>query len=144
MDKDKLLTALENDKNENIMYTNYGNIKGEKNDILQKLPLERNTLKEFHKKLKYYKYIEYPEDLEYGYYIRWINLRNPERIKLTNGGIIIDMQVCDDMLCITCKNAYNRIFRLNFSECLVFQKITQQEHILLKVMDYLQEQGEKK
>ena len=54
------------------------------------------------------------------------------------------MQLCDDILCITCKNAYNRIFRLNFSECLVFQKITQQEHILLKVMGYLQEQGEKK
>ncbi len=55
----------------------------------------------------------------------------------------MEMKICEYIFWVTCKNAYKRIFRLNFSECLVFQKITQQEHILLKVMDYLQVQGEK-
>lgn len=137
MDKDELLNALENDKNENILYTNYANIKNDKNDILQKLQLDRNQLKEIHKKLKYYKYIEDPEDFEFGHYIRWINLSNPENIKLTNGGIIIDMQVINEMLYLTCKNNYNRVFRLNYNKCIVFQRLTNQENILLQVMDYL-------
>lgn len=137
MDKDEIINALENEKNENILYTNYANIKNEKNDILQRLQLERNQLKDIHKKLKYYKYIENPDELEFGHYIRWINLSNPENIKLTNGGIIIDMQVVNDMLYLTCKNNYNRVFRLNFNKCIVFQKLTNQENILLQIMDYL-------
>jgi hypothetical protein len=137
MDKDEIINALENEKNEKILYTNYANIKNEKNDILQRLQLERNQLKDIHKKLKYYKYIENPDELEFGHYIRWINLSNPENIKLTNGGIIIDMQVVNDMLYLTCKNNYNRVFRLNFNKCIVFQKLTNQENILLQIMDYL-------
>jgi len=137
MDKDEIINALENEKNETILYTNYANIKNEKNDILQRLQLERNQLKDIHKKLKYYKYIENPDELEFGHYIRWINLSNPENIKLTNGGIIIDMQVVNDMLYLTCKNNYNRVFRLNFNKCIVFQKLTNQENILLQIMDYL-------
>ena len=137
MDKDEIINALENEKNENILYTNYANIKNEKNDILQRLQLERKQLKDIHKKLKYYKYIENPDELEFGHYIRWINLSNPENIKLTNGGIIIDMQVVNDMLYLTCKNNYNRVFRLNFNKCIVFQKLTNQENILLQIMDYL-------
>ena len=137
MDKDEIINALENEKNEKILYTNYANIKNEKNDILQRLQLERKQLKDIHKKLKYYKYIENPDELEFGHYIRWINLSNPENIKLTNGGIIIDMQVVNDMLYLTCKNNYNRVFRLNFNKCIVFQKLTNQENILLQIMDYL-------
>ena len=137
MDRDKLISALENEKNESILYTDYSNIKNEKNDILQKLPFSGEQLKNLHKKLKYYKYIEIPDDLEFGHYIRWINLKNPDNLKLTNGGIIIDMVVVNDMLYLTCKNNMNRVFRLNFNECIVFQRLTNQENILLQVMDYL-------
>ena len=137
MDREKLINALENEKNENILYTDYSNIKSEKNDILQKLPFNGEQLKTLHKKLKYYKYVDIPDELEFGHYIRWINLKNPENLRLTNGGIIIDMSVVNDMLYLTCKNNMDRVFRLNFNQCIVFQKLTNQENILLQVMDYL-------
>jgi len=137
MDREKLINALENEKNENILYTDYSNIKNEKNDILQRLPFNREQLKTLHKKLKYYRYADNPDELEFGHYIRWINLKNPENLRLTNGGIVIDMSVVNDMLYLTCKNNMNRVFRLNFNQCIVFQKLTNQENILLQVMDYL-------
>ena len=43
-----------------------------KNNILQKLQLDRETLKSFHKKLKGYRYCVDMADVQYGYYIRWI------------------------------------------------------------------------
>ena len=31
----------------------------------------------------------------------------------------------------------NRFFQLNFNECLVFQKLTRQEQIILAILDYI-------
>ena len=60
----------------NIMELTSEKISTWKNNALQKLFLPRTKLKEFHKKLKNYKYISGMDDLSYGHYIRWINLKN--------------------------------------------------------------------
>ena len=46
---DYLLNALDNDNNSTIINLTNNKIKQEKNDILQKLQLNRETLKSFHK-----------------------------------------------------------------------------------------------
>ena len=122
MNEDKLMTALENEKNEQILNTTFSKIKTEKNDILQRLQLSREKLKLFHNKLKNYKYCETTDDIEFGHYIRWISLKTPDNIKLTNGGIIIDMKIQNDNLYIVCKNNMNRIFQLNFNSNFNFSK----------------------
>ena len=38
---------------------------------------------------------------------------------------------------IVCKNNINRFFEFKMDECLVFQKITDQEKVLLSALDYL-------
>jgi hypothetical protein len=38
---------------------------------------------------------------------------------------------------IFCKNNMNRLFQLKMSENIIFQKVSDQEKILLQVMDYL-------
>ena len=53
LDVNSLLNALENETNASIMRLNTKKIKQHKNDILQKLQLEKNTLKTYHKKLKH-------------------------------------------------------------------------------------------
>ena len=63
-------------------------------------------------------------DLLFGSYIRWIPLKNIENIKLTNGGIIIDIDIISDCIQIKVKNNMNRIFQIKFDECYVFQKLT--------------------
>ena len=137
LDIDSLISALDNEENESIVKLNSKLIKEDKNNILQKLQLERESIKQLHKKLKHYRYVDEIPDLHYGSYIRWIPLKNPEKIYLTNGGIICDMKVEESGIHIMCKNNMNRLFQLNMEENLIFQKFSDQEEILLKVLDHL-------
>ena len=138
MDIDKLLHALNNDTNETIVDLDYATIAKEKNDILQQLNLPRAELGIIQKKLKPYRYIADIKDMRYGAYIRWISLKNPEVIKLTNGGIIVDMQSIADDIAIKCKNRMNQVFQIKLSEAIVFQKLSEQEEVILKALKYLQ------
>ena len=88
------------------------------------------------KKLKEYRYINNINDLNYGCYIRWINLKNIENLKLTNGGFICDIKI-NEGIEILCRNNFNKLFQLRFDENLIFQKLTDQEKVLLSVVDYL-------
>jgi hypothetical protein len=139
LDIDQLMKALDNEENEGIMKLNHAKMARVKNDMLQKLGLERVELKKLHKKLKNYRYVDEMPDVQFGSYIRWISLKNPTSIKLTNGGIICDIQVKDNGIHIVCRNNMHRFFQLLMSENLIFQKLTEQENVLLSVMDYLNE-----
>ena len=132
-----LLLALENESNSSIMNLTNSKIKTIKNNMLQRLGLERDELKKLHKKLKGYRYCSDMNDVQYGYYIRWIPLKNPDNIKLTNGGIIIDIDIIKDCVQLRIKNNMNRIFQIKLDECYIFQKITPQEKVILGVLDYL-------
>ena len=132
-----LLLALENESNSSIMNLTSSKIKTIKNNMLQKLAMERDELKIMHKKLKGYRYCSDMNDVQYGYYIRCIPLKNPDNIKLTNGGIIIDIDIIKDCVQLRIKNNMNRIFQIKLDECYIFQKITPQEKVILGVLDYL-------
>ncbi len=129
--------ALDNDSNSSIMNYNSRMIKSIKNDYLQKLLLSRDNLKDFHEKLKNYRYVDDLTDIQYGRYIRWINLKDPNKIALTRGGIIIDIKILSNGIHLVCKNTYNHKFQIKIDECYIFQKLTEQEQILLMALDYL-------
>jgi hypothetical protein len=137
LDMDKLLTALDNEDNAPILELDYTKLAAMKNNMLQQLRLPKEELKELHKKLKMYRYVDELPDLQYGSYIRWIPLKNPAIIKLTNGGFICDIQIKDDGMHIVCKNGMNRLFKLKHAENMIFQKLTQQEQVILSAMNYL-------
>ena len=137
LDIDEILHALENDKNEDILDMDYDTFHKMKNDALQRLLLPRDTLKKYIKSLKYYRYIDELPELHMGSYIRWVNLINPENIKLTNGGVVCGIKV-DDEIIILCRNKMNRMFQLNFSSCIIFQKLTDQENVILSALKFIQ------
>ena len=145
LDMEKLVKALDNDNNQNIVDNelDYKKINQAKNDILQQLQLDRDSLKIMHKQLKAYRYIDSMEEVRYGSYIRWIKLNNPENIKLTNGGIVVDIKVFKyeeegiDEVHIVCRNRMNRLFQIKLNENIVFQKLNDQEQVLLSAMEYL-------
>jgi|TARA_R110001599_G_scaffold27393_2_gene96113 hypothetical protein len=139
LDIEQLMKALDNEENEGILKLSNAKMARIKNDMLQKLGLERTELKKLHKKLKDYRYVDEMPDVQFGSYIRWISLKNPSSIKLTNGGIICDIQVKNNGIHIVCRNNMHRFFQLLMSENLIFQKLTEQENVLLSVMDYLNE-----
>lgn len=136
LDENDLKKALENENNESIINLTISEIKSEKNDILQKLQLGKEDLKNNLKKLKEYRYINNINDLNYGCYIRWINLKNIENLKLTNGGFICDIKI-NEGIEILCRNNFNKLFQLRFDENLIFQKLTEQEKIILNVINNL-------
>ena len=137
-DNELLEKALDNERNESIIKLNSSKILRIKENIIDDITKTKQEKKELLKKLKLYRYVEELPDIEIGNYIRWIPLRDPDVIRLTNGGIIIGIELMEDGIHIRCKNNMNRIFQIRLNENLVFQKITNQEQILLKVVDYLE------
>ena len=137
IDDDTLLDALENESNSSIIKLTSNKINQHKNDVLQSLQLDRDKLKKYHKKLKHYRYCSDVNDFQPGQYLRWINLKDPDNIKLTNGGLIIDIDIINNCVQLRIKNNMNRIFQIKLDECYIFQKITPQEQVILGVLDYL-------
>ena len=136
LDISSLLKALDNDNNENIMDLDLDKIQKMKHNILSELDLTDDKYNSMMNSLREYKYIDEIPDLDYGHYIRWISLKNPANIKLTNGGILCDIKV-NDQVSLLCKNKSNRFFQIKLDECLVFQKLSEQEKIILNVINYL-------
>lgn len=132
-----LIKALDNDINEGIQKYNSNLIKQIKNDYLQKLLLPREKLKLFHSKLKDYRYVDDLSDIQYGRYIRWIKLNDPSKIILSNGGVIIDIKILQNGIHVVCKNFNNQRFQIKIDECYIFQKLTDQEKIILFALDHV-------
>jgi hypothetical protein len=164
MDIATLDRALEDESNASIMTTTHAEIKKKKNDILQKLQIKGVALRTMHATLIGYKYIETFDQLRRGRYIRWISLKRPEKLSLTNGAHICNVNVQyidtasqrrdDDVdeeddadvgaveckSCVKCKvirNGRVLFFNLDFDENIIFQKITEQEWVILDAIDYL-------
>ena len=136
---DLLMKSLENEDNDCLMNLDTKTIKKIKNDMLQKLNLPKDKLKSLHKSLKQYRFIDEIPDIKYGAYVRWINLNYPDNLKLTNGGLVCDIKIINDDVIVVCKNRSNKFFQLKLNESLVFQKITDQERVILSALDYLNE-----
>jgi len=134
---DLLINALENEENSSMIELNSQKIKTFKNNILQKLQLDRDKLKLYHKKLKKYRYCSDLSDLQFGNYLRWFSLKDPEKIFLTKGAFFSDYIYTKDSVKIVCRNGRGFTFQIKFDEVIIFQKFNDQEEILLKVMDYL-------
>tara|TARA_A200000113_G_scaffold177502_1_gene162925 strand:- start:35 stop:466 length:432 start_codon:yes stop_codon:yes gene_type:complete len=120
----------------NLLYLSSSKIKELKNNILQKMYLTRNELLHYHKVLKDYRFVDELDEIQIGKYVRWFNLANQESISLTNGGIIIDIKDGKEDILIVCKNNRNRIYTFRLNQCIVFQKLSTQEQILIKIIDY--------
>ena len=77
------------------------------------------------------------KDINYGCFLRWINLNNYDNINLTTGAYLCEIQINDSGVGLICKNIFNKHFYVNMNEIILFQKLTNQEQILLSVMNHL-------
>jgi hypothetical protein len=130
--------ALNNNENKEIVELNitFEKINNDKKLILENIfdeEIKNNILE----KLKHYKLVDELPDLKYGSYIRWINIKNRSNTKLTNGGLLCDIKIKDKGIVLTCKNNRNRVFELNMSNNIIFQKLSNQELILLSAIEYI-------
>ena len=144
LNMETLLSALDNNKNESIMNLTTPKIQGMIFSILKELHLDRETMVNYFKKLKGYKYVDELNDLKYGGFIRWIPITDPTHLPLNQCGIICDIIISDDGVYIVCKNFMHRHYRFKMDECLIFQKLSAQELIILSALDHLIEEDKKK
>ena len=138
LNEEYLIKSLDNENNVGIENLSTRKIKSLKNDYLQQLQLSRDDLKNYHSKLKEYRFVDDLTNIQYGRYIRWISLKNPEKICLTTGGVIIDIQLLEDGIYILCKNFRNKRMKIKIDECFIFQKLTDQEKTIISALDYLE------
>jgi len=140
MDEQEILdAAIENRKNNSIIKLNSYKIAKFKETILVDLDLSETEQDVFLEKLINYRLVDEIPDLELGNYVRWISIKEDvDEIKLTNGGYILSIEIEETGVHIKCKNYMNRIFQIRLHENIVFQKLTKEEELLLKVLDYLE------
>ena len=143
MDVNKLLYALENDDNESIMNLTTKKIMEMNLNILKELQLDKTLTLDYLKKLKGYKYIDEINELKYGSFVRWIPISNPNYLPLHHCGIICEIKIIDDGVLITSKNFMHRHYTFKLDECLIFQKLTSQEQVIINALDHLEKTKDK-
>jgi hypothetical protein len=142
MDANKLLYALDDESNESIMKLTTKKIMQLNLDILQELHLPKDITLDYLKKLKKYRYIDELNELKHGSFIRWIPIIDPNYLPLHNTAMICDIKIIDDGVLITCKTFMHRHYTFKMDECLIFQKLTTQEEVIISALDHLENSNE--
>jgi hypothetical protein len=139
MDADKLLKALDNDNNEQILNFTTNQIMETNLSILKELHLDKKDTLDILNKLSGYKYVDEMNELNYGTYLRWVPMHNPNLITLTKGAIFCETKITDNGVFMVCKNYgfKSKHFQISLDNNLIFQKLTDQERIILAAMDHL-------
>ena len=137
MDVEQLVKALDNDENEHLINMTTEKLNNMKKEILNEIQLSQQEVAEYMQKLREYKYIDEMNHIRHGSFIRWIPISDPDNIHLTSGGIICDIKIADTGVHLVCKNFARKHYQIKMDECLVFQKLSGQEQVLLAALDHL-------
>jgi len=103
--------------------------------VLSELHLSRKEMADMLKKLENYKYVEEVDDLKYGAFIRWIPLADPDNLPLHYAGMICEIKFTDGGTIISCKNFMHRHYTIKMDECLIFQKFTNEEKLMMEMVE---------
>jgi len=144
IDMNKLEKALDNNNNESIMNLTTRKIMELNLKILKELVLDRETTINYLKKLKHYKYVDEINDIKYGSFIRWIPIIDPKNLILKDCGMVCDIKITDDGVLINCKNFMHRHYTFKMDEVLIFQKLTDQEMVIISALDHLDAEEKQK
>ena len=140
MDINALLDTLDTQQNDKIIDKNKQQIQNMKNKMLQSIGLDKDKLIHYHKCLKEYMYIDDISELNYGSYLRWIPLdilEKKKEIKLVNGGFLTDIIFADKGILLKIRIFGTRFLNIYFDKCMIFQKLTDNEQILLELIQYV-------
>lgn len=144
MDVDDLIDALENNKNEEMMKFSYTKEMEKKKLVFDDLHLNSEEQEDFFKKLENYIYVDDMPSIYHGSFIRWIPLKDPERIYLTKGGHVCDINICEKGSYVVCKcQSFKKpiFLQVKMDEAFIFRKLNYQELVLMEVIKYLEKKN---
>jgi hypothetical protein len=87
------------------------------------------NIKKMCMRLSGYRLVDRICDLRNGRLVRWVKKKNPR--VLTNGGLLVNVKIENTGVKLLCKNNMNRFFSFLFDDCLIFQKLTMEEQLIL-------------
>lgn len=140
IDIDELLDKIENETTEYLENKTLSDISETIYETLRDyspLKKESEIIQLYCKKLSGYRHVERICDLRQGIYIRWIKCGET---KLHNGGVAVNIKVGDDIQ-IICKTALGHYLSLKFNDCIIFQKLTMEEQLILMSYNYIQKEN---
>jgi hypothetical protein len=115
--------------------TNTSTIKERKTHILKQLTMDKEEMMNYQKLLVHYRYVDEVDELRMGSYLRFFKL-NTTTLELGRGGFLADIQVSQQRIVLLFKNR-NKFFKLKMDECILFQKNTAQEAVLIQILDQI-------
>jgi len=136
IDIDKLLETIENDKNDYLENKSMKTITNEIYETLNKLQMPQKKRFEYCQKLVGYRLVDDVHELHKGKHIRWIRESSPN-MALTNGGIVMDIKFLDNGTQVLCMSAGIRFIQFKFDECIIFQKMTLEEQLIMMAYEHL-------
>ena len=85
--------------------------------------------------LEDYRYVDEVDELRIGSYMRFFRL-TATTLLLGRGGFLVDIKSKQEQIVLLMKNG-NRFFNLILNECILFQKNTSQEKVLIQILDQI-------
>jgi len=125
------------DEIQKYQITDTRTIRERKQKVLDTLLLEPEELNRYRMLLKEYRYVDEIDELRIGSYLRFFRL-NTDSLDLGRGGFLADIKRSKQSMLLLLKNK-NRFFQLKMETCILFQKNTKQEDLLIQIMDHLKE-----
>jgi len=138
IDPDELLGKMNKEKNRYLEDKTSANIL---NEIKQSLDdeygdslLKKEKL-QIIKKLVGYRAVDELDALHIGKQTRWMQ-KYQDKVKLTNGGLLLNTIFTDEGVNLVIKLWNGTVIQVRFDDCLVYQKLSYDEQIILMAYDY--------
>jgi len=136
LDIDQLLDKIENETNAYLDGKSMNTITDEIYEKINESNLRTEYAKELCSKLIGYRYVDGMNELHKGKHIRWLRTTSKEKI-LTNGGIVVNIKFLDNGIHVVSKNSQHFFIQIKFDECIIFQKLSVEEQLILMAYEYI-------
>ena len=139
LDVNEILNVIDNDNNSYLDNKSLENINNEIFEIINNLNVDIESKQLFCSKLINYRFVDELHELHKGKHVRWIR-HNTKTINLTNGGIVVNIKFLDNGTQILVKNSGNKFIQIKFDECFIFQKLSNEEQLVLMAYGHAEKQ----
>jgi hypothetical protein len=129
--------ASNNEANADILSLSNEKIMKDRVDIIDELPIDEEEKVELLRKLQGYRYVDEIHELKNGSFLRWLNMSDLDNITLVQGAFFCEFIFTDDNTCMRMRNIRGRYFEVKMDDIILFQKLTQQEKVLLAALSYI-------
>lgn len=160
IDIDKMLDSIENEKNDYLENKTMDSVTQEICEKISDLPIPDESKENICKKLIGYRYVDEIHELHKGKITSWIRIKKSAaqellerqikgsentytiQPKLSGTGILVNIKFADRGTNVVISNPPNHRFtQYRFDDCLTFQKMTEEEQLILMAYEYLDKES---